>query len=644
MLHTLRVALAVLPLALSFRRDFRRWLFWGPRKPRTPEFHRARAERLVATIVGLGPSFVKIAQVFASRADLIPEPYLGALGTLVDQVPPLPFAHVQATIRDAYGRDVDELFTDFERTPVASASLAQVHRARLGGETVAVKVLRPHVEERVAADVHAARTILRWLDRWWGHPHIRRELTALDAFEVRVREEVDFRLEGAYATQIRQNFAGNPHVIIPRVYAELTRQRVLVMEFVEGTRIDRLDPARHPKVDPRRIVQTLVELYVQMELIDGLFHADPHPGNVLLAPDGRIVLVDFGAVVRVPLAMRRALVHTSIAAIRRDPDAVIRGFTELGLVPPGANRAELVNIARTLIAQAYSRTTARERIDSLLANRVMQALFDSPITLTQEAVYFARAAALIEGIGTRYDPYFQVVPVASPVVLRMRTKILRSLGETVTPNVEEIATVAGYTLGRAARWLTDLVSGVTNGNGARRVTAGAALALAVAGLGGCSPPARGLAPPAPAVSPATRREPALTVIDVRCDSCERVPLTPEVADAIAQRVAALRQRGGDCGAYGVVLERAYAERRILLRPFMWRVGPNLAAAMAAPEGDLTIALDIDALNIGARTIAEVVESAEHEAAHLAFQWLPRDAAGEAEVDRRVRACRGQPGS
>lgn len=639
MLHTLRVAFAVLPLALSFRRDFRRWLFWGPRTPRTPEFHRARAERLVATIVGLGPSFVKIAQVFAARADLIPEPYLGALGTLVDQVPPLPFEHVEATVRDAYGRGVDEVFADFERSPVASASLAQVHRARVGDNTVAVKVLRPHVEERVAADVNAARTILRWLDRWWGHPHIRRELTALDAFEVRVREEVDFRLEGAYATQIRKNFAGNPHVVIPRVLGDLTRRRVLVMEFVEGTRVDRLDPAR-VNADPKRIVQTLVELYVQMELIDGLFHADPHPGNVLLAPDGRIVLVDFGAVVRVPLEMRRALVHTSIAAIRRDPDAVIRGFTELGLVPPGSDRAALVDIARTLIAQAYSRTTARERIDSLLANRVMQALFDSPITLTQEAVYFARAAALIEGIGTRYDPYFQVVPVASPVVLRMRTKILKSLGETVTPNAEEIATVAGYALGRAARWVADLVGKARNGNGARRVPTSAVLAIVAAGLNACAGRVPAPATPTPVVAPAARQAPALTAIDVRCDSCLRVPLTPEVSDAIAQRVAALRQRGGACEAYGAVLERAYAERRITLRPFMWRVGQNLASGMTAPEGEMTVALDIDALNVGARTTAEVVESAEHEAAHLAFQWLPRDAAGEAEVDRRVRACRG----
>jgi predicted unusual protein kinase regulating ubiquinone biosynthesis (AarF/ABC1/UbiB family) len=156
--------------------------------------------------------------------------------------------------------------------------------------------------------------------------------------------------------------------------------------------------------------------------------------------------------------MRSALVHTAIAAIRRDAEAVAQGFTDLGLVPEGADRAQLRWISDVLIRHAYSRTTTRERIDKLLADKVMQALFDSPVTLTEEAVYFARAAALIEGIGTRYDPYFQIVPVASPVVLRMRTRILRSLGEEVTPTVEEVATVAGYALGRAARWMKEAVA------------------------------------------------------------------------------------------------------------------------------------------------------------------------------------------
>jgi len=465
--HTLRVLFALGPFALSFLRDRRRWVRWGAPVPRSAEDHARRARRLVATIIRLGPTFVKMAQVFAARADLIPEPYLGELGKLTDQVPALPFDTVARVVAESYGgtrkvrgardaaRQVDALFDDFERVPVAAASLGQVHRARWRGQVVAVKVLRPGVERAVTADLRAARRILSWVERWWDHPHVKRVRVVLDEFELRIGEEMDFRLEAEHGMEIGANFAGNREVIVPRVLHELTRQRVLVMEFVEGTRIDRLDAAH---VDVPRVVRTLVELYVQMMLVDGLFHADPHPGNLMVAADGRIVLLDFGMVVRVPIATRRALMHTSIAAIRRDAPGVAAGFEELGLILPGTEPATVRWLAELLITNAYSRTTTRERIDALLADRVMKTLFDFPIVLPQHLVYFGRTAALIEGIGTRYDPYFQAIPIASPVILRMRSRILRSLGEPSTPSVAEVAAVVGHALDRLAQWVGDLVS------------------------------------------------------------------------------------------------------------------------------------------------------------------------------------------
>ncbi len=460
-MHTLRVLLALGPFAVSFLRDRRRWVWWGAPIERTDADHARRADQLVATIIRLGPTFVKMAQVFAARADLIPEPYLGELGRLIDQVPGVPFATVERVIAESYsGAHVDALFEEFEPMPVAAASLGQVHRARYHGETVAVKVLRPHVEHAVRSDLAAARRILGWVERWWDHPHVKRVRVVLNEFELRIGEEMDFRLEAEYGTEIRANFAGNPNVIVPRVVSEMTRQRVLVMEFVEGTRIDRLDASR---VDVSRVVATLVELYVQMMLIDGLFHADPHPGNLMVSPDGRIVLLDFGMTVRVPLATRRALMHTCIAAIRRDPAATAAGFEELGLIAPGTDPATVRWLADLLITNAYSRTTTQERIDALLADRVMKTLFDFPVILPQHLVYFGRTAALIEGVGTRYDPYFQAIPVASPVILRMRSRILHSLGEPSTPSVAEVVTLLGDVAERLARWVGTLISS-WNGN------------------------------------------------------------------------------------------------------------------------------------------------------------------------------------
>jgi predicted unusual protein kinase regulating ubiquinone biosynthesis (AarF/ABC1/UbiB family) len=464
--HTFRVILKLGPFALSFLRDFHRWIWWGEPVVRSDEDHARRAKRLVQTIIHLGPTFVKMAQVFASRADIIPEPYLSELGLLVDQVPPMSFDAIARTIREAYGRDVDDVFDEFERIPVAAASLGQVHRARkradgtgaTDGRVLAVKVLRPNVEKNVAADLHAAMRILAAVEKRIDHPEVKRIRSVLEEFRLRIHEEMDFRLEAEYATEVRANFAGNPNVCVPEVIHELVRQRVLVMEFVEGTRIDRLDPA---KVDVARVVSTLVELYIQMMLVDGLFHADPHPGNLMVSADGRIVLVDFGMTVRVPLETRRALMHTALAAVRRNADEVADGFVKLGLFAPNTERAVVVWLADFLITHAYSKTTARERIDMLLADRVMKTLFDYPVILPQNLVYFARTAALLEGVGARYDPYFQVIPVASPVIIRMRSRILKSLGETVEPQLGDIAMVAGHALGRAARWVIDRAKAIS---------------------------------------------------------------------------------------------------------------------------------------------------------------------------------------
>jgi predicted unusual protein kinase regulating ubiquinone biosynthesis (AarF/ABC1/UbiB family) len=404
-----------------------------------------------------------MAQVFASRADIIPEPYLAELGTLTDQVPPMPFTAVARTVHESYGRGVDEVFEQFEREPVAAASLGQVHRARYKGEVVAVKVLRPGVERRVAADLKAGRRILGWVGRWWDHPELTRIGIVLDEFSVRIGEEMDFRLEGEYCTEIGANFTGNKLVIIPKVVTELTRQRVLVLEFVEGTRIDRLQP---DQVNVRAIVQTLIELYVQMMFVDGLFHADPHAGNLMLAPDGRIVLVDFGMVVRVALETRRRLIRMVSAAVEKDIDATAQGFWDLGCVLPGADPKQIRWLSELLIANAYSRTTTKQRIDQLIADNVMKTLFNFPVILPHHLVYFARAATLIEGIGTRYDRYFQTLPVASPVFLRMRSRMMRSLGEPVQPSVTEIATVAGYALGKAVQWVKEVFDRTPDREGA----------------------------------------------------------------------------------------------------------------------------------------------------------------------------------
>jgi predicted unusual protein kinase regulating ubiquinone biosynthesis (AarF/ABC1/UbiB family) len=456
LLHTLRVVVALGPFVVSISRDRRRWLWWGAPLHRSASSHRKRAEALVARIIGLGPTFVKAAQVFAARADLIPEPYLSELGKLVDSVPPVPWTAIEAQLLAAYGKPVSELFESIEQRPVAAASLGQVHRARWKGKDVAVKVLRPNVEHSVARDIAAFRAIIRWCLRTWPtNKHVIGFDRVTEEFAIRIAEEVDFRLEAAYATEVRENFKGNARVVIPEVMAEMTRQRVLVLQFIEGSRVDQLAPS---SPEAQRLAPLVIEVYVQMMLVDGLFHADPHAGNLLWTADGRLVLLDFGMMVRVTSQLRLALIRTVFAAVRHDPKAVAEGFYTLDLVAPGAQPEEIRKLTELLVAMSVSRTTTKERLDWFLAENVMKSLYDFPVMLPRELVYFGRAAMLIEGLGSRYDPYFNGVQVGTPIVMRLRSRILNSLGEEASPSIEEVAAIAGWAVGRAWRKVQDIIA------------------------------------------------------------------------------------------------------------------------------------------------------------------------------------------
>ncbi len=443
------------PLLLSWRRDYRRWIRWGAPVQRTPAFHQERADRLVRTIADLGPAFVKLAQIFATRADLVPEPYLASLATLTDRVPPVPWRDIEAVLEDAYGAPVAQTFPGIDRTPLAAGSLGQVHRARVGDKDVVVKVLRPGVEAIVRRDAAVALSIVNRIYRRFPHHHVLGARVLLTEFSVRVEDEMDFRREGEQCERMRTRFLGERRLRIPTVESAYTRQRALVLEFLEGTRVDELaDRVARGDVDTNALVETLIETYTRMMLRDGVFHADPHPGNLLVAPDGALVLLDFGMVIDVPREIRRALFETVLAAVRRDAARTADGFFALGLVAPGTSRDTMVALVDTLLEIAFADTSTTERAQ-LLADRVMRELLDWPIVLPGELVYFARTAALIEGVGARYDRNFNSIRVATPVVLRMRGEILRTLLDT-KPGEERIVTWArglGLLAGTAAGWL-----------------------------------------------------------------------------------------------------------------------------------------------------------------------------------------------
>ncbi|HET9982046.1 MAG TPA: AarF/UbiB family protein [Longimicrobiales bacterium] len=418
----------LLPFVVAFLRDRRRWILFGRPRPLSRSQHERRAERLTATIAALGPTFIKLAQVFSARADILPEPYLSAVSRLQDQVPPDPSAAIEAVLEAELGAAVDVVFAEFERVPVAAASLGQVHAARLGGEKVAVKVLRPGVEALVAVDLDISFRILFLLNVFFPNHHVRALTTVVREFSVRVREEMDFREEAAHMAMFHEHFGAERRVRAPRVYEHLTRRRVLVMEWVDGDKVNRLaDRFASGELSFARLMQTLTEVYLRMLLVEGFLHADPHPGNILVEADGTIVFLDWGMVVQFGRSTRDSILRLAMAAAREDIDAMINGMYELGMIDPGISRAEIRDAATEILGIVdRARELGQRRVQEMLYE-IMDTFYTWPLILPRELVYFFRAAALLEGIGFLYDPSFNGLDVAKPVIARMRGEILAAV-------------------------------------------------------------------------------------------------------------------------------------------------------------------------------------------------------------------------
>jgi predicted unusual protein kinase regulating ubiquinone biosynthesis (AarF/ABC1/UbiB family) len=424
--RSLTVAMRLAPFLVAFLRDRRRWLLFGRPRHLSHERHQRRARRLTSTIAGLGPTFIKLAQMFGARADILPEPYLSAISSLQDRCPPDRPEDIEGVIAEELGHAPADVFEMFEREPVAAASLGQVHRARLAGRDVAVKVLRPGVEGLVALDLDISFRILYLLNILVPNHHVKALTNAVREFSVRVRVEMDFREEARHMDLFHTHFGADPRLVAPVAVEGLIRRRVLVMEWLDGDRIDQLAPRLAAgELEFRNLMETLAEVYLRMLLVEGFLHADPHPGNILVDRQGRIVLLDWGMVVQLRPATRDQIIRVAMAAAREDVDGIINGMYQLGMIDPDISRAEIRDAAVEILGIIERvRELGQERVQDMVLE-IMDTFYTWPLMLPRELVYFFRAAALLEGIGLRYEPAFNGLDISRAVVGRMRAELIR---------------------------------------------------------------------------------------------------------------------------------------------------------------------------------------------------------------------------
>ena len=428
-LRGLRIFATLAPFLLGFLRDRRRFLIIGRPASRRPGHHEGRAKRLVAAIADLGPTFIKLAQVLSARADLIREPYFSAIGTLQDQVPPIPGEGALEVIAAALGRPAGEVFDFFDPRPIAAASLGQVHRAALRGREVAVKVLRPEVESIVAIDLDLSFRLLFWLNILFPNHHVRGITNVVREFSVRVREEMDFRSEAANIERFHRLMADVEGVRAPEVVGELTTKEVLVMEHLEGTKVDRLDGRfASGELEFEPVMRRLTGLYLRMMMLDGFLHADPHPGNLLVGPDGTIIVLDWGMVLDVPKQTRDTILSVALSVAREDLDGVISGMYALGMISPEVSRGEIREAAIEIMKIIERvRTSPVDRVREVV-QEIWDTFYTWPLLLPQELVYFFRTAMLLEAIGFRYDLEFNGLQLIRRVVAEHRGELLRKTG------------------------------------------------------------------------------------------------------------------------------------------------------------------------------------------------------------------------
>lgn len=401
-------------------------------------------ERLRLAFSELGPSFIKLAQILSSRPDLITSEYAEELKRLQDKVPPFPSDEAIHIVESELNISLKEVFSEFQVVPVAAASIAQVHYATLKtGEKVIVKVQRPDIREMIEDDVTILTAIARLMVKYIPESRLFDPEGIVNEFARTVKKELDFIAEAKNAQRFKRNFIENHKICIPTIYPNLLSEKVIVMERLEGVRIDDISGINALGIDKLELARTGVDAYFKMMFEDGFFHADPHPGNIFVMPDGRIGLMDFGIVGWLTPDMMESIASVFLALFNRNFDNLIDQYIELGMVkeevdPDEFRRAlkkDLVDILEPLYDFTITEVNFPEYLE-LLTHLVIKHGLKVPADL----MLLNKTILILDNIGRQLDPAFNAITVAEPYAAKLMKKRLspKSILERTTESLSNI--------------------------------------------------------------------------------------------------------------------------------------------------------------------------------------------------------------
>ena len=459
----------VLILWFKFWRNGQKWTYsGGVTEEKKAARRKIQAVWIRKNLLELGPTFIKVGQLFSTRADLFPTEYVEELSKLQDRVPAFPYEQVVAIIEQDLRKPITELFLSFDPTPLAAASLGQVHKAQLySGEEVVVKVQRPGLKKLFSIDLKILKKITRYFQ---NHPRWGQGKDWLGIYEECCRilwEETDYLNEGRNADTFRRNFRQEDWVKVPRVYWRYTSPRVLTLEYLPGIKISHYEALEAASLDRKRLARLGASAYLHQLLNNGFFHADPHPGNIAVNPDGALIFYDFGMMGTIKANVRENLMEMLFGVTQKNGDRVVSSLIELGaLAPmddPGPVRRSVQFMLDNFMDKPFEEQSVNQITDDLY-----EIAYGQPFRFPATFTFVMRAFSTLEGVGKGLDPEFNFMEVAQPFALKIMNdfngKNGNSLSSTIFDEIGKQAAQVSSTALSLPRRLEDTIEKLERGD------------------------------------------------------------------------------------------------------------------------------------------------------------------------------------